>query len=168
MLQGLLAKTRKITTGTEGLGISLSNENAKYHVVKVCNPYCGPCAKAHPELEELVSKGKINLQILFTAHADENDMRRKPVSHFLALDAQGDKGRVHEALDDWYNAGKMDYDSFASKYPLNGELEKHNVKIEAMRQWCTIENITHTPTIFINGYELPKEYSVQDLKEVLI
>ncbi|NKI24939.1 thioredoxin domain-containing protein [Arenibacter sp. 6A1] len=168
VLRGLLAKTRKIATGTEGLGISLNNDNAKYHVVKVCNPYCGPCAKAHPELEELVSKGKINLQILFTAHTDENDLRRKPVSHFLALDAQGDKGRMREALDDWYNAGKMDYESFANKYPLNGELEKQNVKIEAMRQWCDIENITHTPTIFINGHELPKEYSVDDLKEVLI
>ncbi|WP_026808950.1 vitamin K epoxide reductase family protein [Arenibacter latericius] len=168
VLQGLLAKTRKITAGTEGLGISLNNKYAKYNVVKVCNPYCGPCAKAHPVLEELVSKGKINLQVLFTAHTDEKDLKRKPVSHFLALDAHGDKGRVHEALDDWYNAGKMDYNIFANKYPLNGELEEQNTKIAAMRQWCDIENITHTPTIFINGHELPKEYSVEDLKEVLI
>ncbi|WP_147676335.1 DsbA family protein [Algibacter pacificus] len=50
---------------------------------------------------------------------------------------------------------------------MNGELEKQNHKIEAMRNWCDAENITHTPTIFINGFELPKEYSIEDLREVL-
>ncbi|MGS2737720.1 hypothetical protein [Sinomicrobium sp. M5D2P17] len=51
---------------------------------------------------------------------------------------------------------------------MNGELEEQRIKITAMRQWCDIENITQTPTIFINGYELPKEYLVEDLKEVLV
>ncbi len=36
-----------------------------------------------------------------------------------------------------------------------------------MRNWCDAEHITHTPTIFINGHELPKEYSIDDLTEVL-
>ena len=59
VLEGLLVKSRKIETRTEGLGISIYNESAKYHIIKVCNPYCGPCAKAHPVLEDLVNAGKI-------------------------------------------------------------------------------------------------------------
>ena len=167
VLEGLLIKSRKIETPTEGLGISIHNESAKYHVIKVCNPYCGPCAKAHPVLEDLVNAGKINLQILFTANADGKDAKAKPVSHFLAIDAQGDKSKTQQALDDWYHAEQKDYEVFANKYSTNGELELQNDKIEKMSNWCDAENITHTPTIFINGYELPKEYSVEDLTEVL-
>ncbi|MDO5968182.1 hypothetical protein Q4Q35_00025 [Flavivirga aquimarina] len=53
------------------------------------------------------------------------------------------------------------------KYPMDGELEQQNDKIEAMHNWCVAEKITHTPTISINGYELPKEYNVDDLREIL-
>ncbi|MDO5969737.1 vitamin K epoxide reductase family protein [Flavivirga aquimarina] len=167
VLEGLLVKSRKIETKPEGLGISINNTTAKYHIIKVCNPYCGPCAKAHPILEELVSAGKISLQILFNARADSKDNKAKPVSHFLAIDSKGDKKKTQQALDDWYLAEQKDYEAFANKYPMNGELELQNKKIEAMRAWCNAENITHTPTIFINGYELPKEYSVKDLVDVL-
>ncbi|GAA3563832.1 cysteine peptidase family C39 domain-containing protein [Snuella lapsa] len=166
VLEGLLVKSRKIKTSTEGLGISLTNAEAKYHVIKVCNPYCGPCAKAHPALEDLVNAGKINLQILFTARSGEDRMR-KPVSHFLAIDEKGDSPKTQQALDDWYLADQKDYEVFAKKYPMNGELKQQSKKIESMRAWCDAEHITHTPTIFINGHELPKEYSVEDLREVL-
>lgn len=166
VLETLLFKSRKIETSNEGLGISINNENAKYHIIKVCNPYCSPCAKAHPVLEDLVNAGKINLQVLFTAKSSEDKMG-KPVSHFLAIDEQGDKKKTQKALDDWYHSEEKDYEVYANKYPINEELKKQNSKIEAMRAWCDAEKITHTPTIFINGYELPKEYSIEDLTEVL-
>lgn len=166
VLEGLLIKSRKIENPTENLGIYIGNESAKYHVIKVCNPYCGPCAKAHPVLENLVKAGKISLQILFTASSIE-DRTGKPVSHFLAIDAQGDKNKTQQALDDWYHSEQKDYGIFANKYPMNGELKKQNSRIEAMHKWCDAESITHTPTIYINGYELPKEYTINDLTEVL-
>lgn len=163
---GLLQKSRKIKTSIEGLGITLKNDAARYDVVKVCNPYCGPCAKAHPLLDDLLREGKINLQILFTVSTDEADRRNKPVKHFLALDEM-DKERAHKAMDNWYLSKDKDYEEFAKAYELNGELLRQDHKILAMDEWCKAEKITHTPTIFINGYELPKEYSIEDLKGIL-
>ncbi|WP_422083624.1 vitamin K epoxide reductase family protein [Ulvibacterium sp.] len=165
VLQGLLSKTRKIQNSTEGLGISFTNTTAKFNVVKVCHPYCGPCAKAHPILEELREKGLINLQILFVSGTDKNDPQLKPVRHFLALDDR--ENSILKALNDWYLSETKDYELFCLKYPMNGELEFQDQKIDSMRQWCDIEQISHTPTIFINGHELPREYSVEDLREVL-
>ena len=166
VFEGLLVKSRKVQTSTEGLGISIIHPKAKYNIIKVCNPYCGPCANAHPLLEELVNIGKINLQIIFTARSID-DRNGKPVSHLLAIDQFYNKKKTQQALDDWYLADQKDYDVFAHKYPMNGELKEQISKLEAMREWCNAENITHTPAIFINGYELPKEYSIQDLKEIL-
>lgn len=37
---------------TSELGITIGNPNAKHTIIKVCNPYCGPCAKSHIYLEE--------------------------------------------------------------------------------------------------------------------
>jgi len=159
---GLLQKSRKIETSVEGLGISLRNDTARYDVIKVCNPYCGPCAKAHPVLDELYQKGLINLQIIFTASAEENDRRYNPVSHLMAIHKTNPNG-ILKALDDWYMADQKDYGVFAGKYPMNGEIQQQKARIKEMRGWCEVEKITRTPTVFINGYELPKEYSIKDL-----
>jgi len=35
-----------------------------------------------------------------------------------------------------------------------------------MEEWSDAEHITHMPTIFINGYEMPEGYSVE--KYVLV
>lgn len=166
ILESLLSKSRKITNSTQDLGITINNPTAKYNIIKVCNPYCGPCANAHPILEKLVNTGKINLQIIFTARSIE-DMAGKPASHLLAIDEFSNKKETQQALDDWYLADQKDYDVFARKYPMNGELRKQIGKVEAMSEWCDVENITYTPTVFINGYELPKEYSIEELSEIL-
>ncbi|MGV8815868.1 MAG: vitamin K epoxide reductase family protein [Gelidibacter sp.] len=167
VLESLLEKSNKIKHSIKDLGISITNENARYNVIKVCNPYCGPCAKAHPILDSLLKAGHINLQVLFTATTNEEDIGAKPVRHFLAIDSKKDKKETEKALDNWYMAEEKDYNTFAKKHPMNGDLQEQDSKIDAMHDWCKAENITHTPTLFINGYELPQEYSIEDLTEVL-
>lgn len=168
VLEALLLKSRKIKTYPTDLGIFINNKSAKYNVIKVCNPYCEPCAKAHPILEELVRKEKISLQILFSVNISDNDIKRKPVSHFLAINEEEGESKIQQALDDWYLQKNKEYDFFAKNYPVNGNLMDQKNKIEAMHIWCEKEKITHTPTIFINGYELPKEYGVKDLRDALL
>ncbi len=167
VLESLLAKTREIQNNSEGLGLLLTGGSAKYDIIKVCNPYCGPCAKAHPILEELLNSGKINLQILFNASLDPNDRSGKTVRHFLAIADEKNSRKTQEALDEWYYAERKDYETFAERYPKNGELNQQDDRIKAMSDWCKAEKITHTPTIFINGKELPNEYTVEDLIDVL-
>lgn len=167
VFESLHSKSIKINTSPKGIGIFLKNEKSKYHIVKVCNPYCNHCAKAHPVLNELYHKGVIDLQIVFTAVADEKDRKYNPVNHLMAIATVNSKYSTTKALDDWYMSDNKDYETFARKYPMNGELQNQKEKIQKMRDWCTAENITHTPCIFINGYELPKEYSIEDLKEIL-
>lgn len=163
----LLMKSRKITHDTQGLGIQFKNEFAKYHVVKVCNPYCGPCSRAHPILERLYHEGSINLQILFSPDRNIEEPKTKTIGHILAIDNEGKPELTRQALDDWYGANTWDYEAFAKKYPLQDGIANQIGRIDAMRVWCERERITHTPTIFINGYELPKDYNFNDLTYIL-
>ena len=168
IFSAVLERQKAIEHSTEGLGITMGNPNGNFKIVKVCNPYCGPCARAHTPIEELLHNNPdLQVQIIFTATNDESDSRSKPVRHLLAIDQKQEAGLTERALDDWYHADTKDYDAFAKKYPMNGELKMQGDKIEAMSDWCDKTEIRFTPTFFVNGYQLPANYSVHDLKYFL-
>ena len=165
----LLKKQKHITISTDGLGITIGNPNAKHEIIKVCNPYCGPCAKVHPELEALLHEmPDLKARIIFNTPNDERARGLWPVKHLLAIAEKGEIKSTREALDDWYNAKEKAYDVFAAKHPVNGELKRQTEKIEAMHNWCKKMEIEFTPTIFIDGQKLPDAYSIGDLKYFLL
>lgn len=166
----LLKKQKQLTASIEGIGIDLGNPSATNILVKVCSPYCGPCAAAHPKIEALMDEiPNLKVKIIFTAPNDPTHKLFKPVSHFLTL-ATENKGAKHikQGLDDWYLAEKKDYKYFALNHPVTEELARQGPAIEAMFKWCTEMNIQYTPTFFINGFELPRAYSIEDLQYFLL
>jgi uncharacterized membrane protein len=165
IFQALLNNNPLITKSTDGVGLVVGNPQATTELIKVCNPYCAPCSKAHPHLEEII-KGNpdVKIRIIFTASGEDEDIKTAPVAHLLAIqDKQGQAG-VEQALNDWYSASRKDYGSFAAKYPMNGEINAQKEKIIAMRNWCNDMKIRATPTLFINGRELPEGYAISELK----
>lgn len=161
-----ISKSKRLTHTPEGLGILMKGKSPKYHVLKVCNPYCGPCSNSHPILEELYETGKIDLQIIFALQT--NDLKKLDIiRHLLAIDSLGNQKLTQKALDNWYLADEKDYKIFASKFPINGDLHNQENKIQEMLKWSEHENIRHTPTFFINGFELPENYTIEDLKYLL-
>lgn len=163
----LLQQQPAAPNGWQQLGINIGNPDAANTIIKVCNPYCGPCAKAHPVLEEIVKHNSdIKVKVIFTATNNENDLGAKPVKHLLAVAANENLQLTEQALDDWYLPAKKDYDVFAAKYPMNGELQEHAGKLDMMKAWCEEAEIAFTPTIFINGRRLPETYSINELKNI--
>ncbi len=164
----LLQQQQTAPAGYENLGITIGNPNAINTIIKVCNPYCGPCAKAHAAIDEILRDNKnVKLKLIFTASNDANDKRGIAAKHLLAINAKQNTQQTEQALDDWYLADKKDYNAFAGKYPMNGELKEQEAQIELMRNWCNDANITHTPTLFINGKQLPETYTIDELKYIL-
>jgi len=168
LFEALLQKQNVVTEDPTGLGLVLGNPRGKYKIIKVCNPYCGPCAKAHAPLEQLLEANpEVQLQIIFTATTHEADLKAYPVKHLLAIAQYHNNAMVNKALNDWYLPEKRDYTTFAAKYPMNGELQQQTEKVNAMNEWCEKMNIHFTPTFFINGHQLPDIYNANDLKYFL-
>ncbi len=165
----LLSKQKQIVKSTDGLGITIGNPNAKNTIVKVCNPYCGPCARAHKVIDELLEHtNNLKVQIIFTATNNENDTTALPAKHLMAIAQSNNEETIKKALDDWYLADKKDYETFAAKYPLpkrDDTFEKG--VISKQEAWCKAQEISFTPTIFFNDYQLPELYAVGDLKYFL-
>ena len=51
---------------------------------------------------------------------------------------------------------------------MNGELKQQGEKIKNMKQWCDKAEIAYTPTFFIDGHQLPENYSIEELSNQLI
>lgn len=163
----LLTKQKQISELSPELGLTLGNPQGEWHIVKVCNPYCTPCAMVHPILDGILeSSSKIKLQIIFTVAADNFDKRNNPIKLFLAL--QESHQDVRKALVDWFKLENKDYDEFIRQYSVSDTLlGAQTNKMEMMRAWCIETNIRYTPTIFINNYQLPDIYTVTDLRYFL-
>lgn len=164
----ILRKRDKLPDDWQALGINIGNPEATCTVVKVCNPFCGPCAEAHLKLEGLIrQKENVNLKIIFLVNGAHEDLGVLVAKHLLAIADVRTNSVLIEALDDWYLGPKKDYTEFAAKYPIEAPLHQQDAKILAMNNWCKNANISYTPTIIIDGYMVPEEYSIDDLLQIL-
>nr|WP_295864926.1 vitamin K epoxide reductase family protein [uncultured Chitinophaga sp.] len=157
---------QKAVSGHEGLGILIGRPDAANKVVKVCNPYCPPCIQSHSTIGAIARSGHdVSVQIIFTATAEESDVRSFPAKHLLALYDRNDPALILQALDDWYH--HPSYDDFALKYPLPVDINQQGPKLTAMRRWCDMTGVAATPTFFVNGHELPAIYTLNDVRYFL-
>jgi hypothetical protein len=78
----------------------------------------------------------------------------------LQLLTGADKEFKRKALYDWYQL--MDIDRFSDLYPLSQTIN-YCIELAALRQWKESANILFTPTVFVNGNELPNHYSIYAL-----
>ncbi|MCS3556079.1 MULTISPECIES: vitamin K epoxide reductase family protein [unclassified Sphingobacterium] len=164
IFKAILGNSASINISTDGLGIVLGNVNAEIEIIKICNPYCGPCSKAHPKLEKIIKNNhNIKIRVIFTASGEESDKKTAIVSHFLAIQEKYGPLSMQVALNDWYMNPIKNYEFFAKQYPLNEELKYQKDKIIAMKNWCDQMKIRVTPTLFINGKELPDSYDISEL-----
>lgn len=167
VIKSLIGQQDAAPGGWENIGITLGNASAPNTIIKVCNPYCGPCARAHAVMEELVNHNKeVKVKIIFTTTNSEHDRGAPVVRHLLAIQEKGREDDLENALDDWYLAEKKNYESFSAKYPMNGTLQTQDEKIEEMSSWCKKAGIHYTPTIYVNGRRLPEDYDATILKNI--
>ena len=168
VFESLLGRERRVP-GTEGLGITLGNLDAPDTILKVCNPYCNPCAEAHKDLSRILDENpNLKIQIIYNTSVSHLDMGREPVRHFLAVAENAAPAQTKTLLDSWYFSKNKDYNELSTAYPLTGEvLEGQDDKIKAMAKWTRENNVMFTPTYFFNGVKLPAQYKLDNLSYIL-
>jgi len=164
----LLAREKPLLVNTDGLGLVLGSESPTSKIVKVCDPLCTPCSETHGLLKELLrSNPRLQLQIIYAPVNNEQDARAPVIKHLLALAEMGDQQLLKQALDDWYGQSEKSYAHLAGRFPLPDNLQLQTPKLQAMADWCQQMDIAVLPTIFVNGFQLPDIYDVNDLRYLL-
>lgn len=170
IFSALLSKQRKVDTRPWENDLQIGNPLGAVQIVVACNPYCGPCGRAHEVLHKLVEVDReIGLIIRFAISASNKEDRKTNAVEYIYQLIEAKRGILNskeliqyqrELLLKWFEW--MDFDKFKNVYHLT---EKFVVD-EFLKQhetWAAKANIKATPTIFINGYELPNVYNVKDL-----
>jgi uncharacterized membrane protein/thiol-disulfide isomerase/thioredoxin len=146
----------------------IGNADAPIRITVACNPYCGPCAKEHKELDKLLEKypHKIAVQVrLLGDHKHENDLvtsatkslLRQPIS--LARNSD-----VKEMLTNWFEW--MDFEKWNSKWVNDTAIEVTDILIKH-ENWMSEARIKHTPTLFLCGRKLPSRYKIKDIGKMI-
>ena len=148
---------------TDDFGIVLGNPHGSIHIVKVCNPFCVHCANAQPILQNKVKTNQdVKLQMVFAVDPHSEYYEQTPIDLFLSLYREG--ADIEAVLADWYSNPSVDIEMFKQKYPVKQSYTEWNAdNTEKMYRFCQETGIMGTPTIFINGHELPANYQIGDM-----
>lgn len=165
VFESLLKRQRRVDTSPFENELQLGNPHARVQIMVACNPYCGPCALAHKVLHEITETNDIGLTIRLSIKADNpEDKRTIAGKYIMELVSGTNPDYKRKILHDWYEW--MDLEKFKEKYPLQNRAHVQ-WQLGLHEKWITEAKIEFTPTIFINGYQLPKQYKPEDLKNLL-
>jgi len=142
--------------------IIFGNPDAKLKITVLTNPHCGPCAALHKQVDEMLEKAgnKFCLQYVFLAFNSVLVIsNRFLIAAYLKYGTEG----VHRIYSDWFEKGKYSYEEYIGKYSLELDAPEINEEILNHDTWKEYHDLTATPTVLINGYKLPVQYSISDL-----
>lgn len=136
---------------------------AKLHITVLTNPHCNPCAQMHKRIGSLLKEmgDKVCVQYIFSSFNKELE---KSTRFLIAVYQQESREKAEVVYDDWFAGKKYLGEAYIRKFDydldsadVNRELHKHN-------EWQHECRITSTPSILINGYQLPDNYKIEDMK----
>ena len=146
----------------------VGNPTSLLEITMVSNPFCNPCAKAHEMLDEWLSKGlDFKLNIVFMP-GGEKELKYQFIHHLFALKTQ-DTNIAKQALHTWFATEKRELQEWKNKFPASENTNEAltNLLIK-QNEWCLLAEILATPTFLINGYKVPENYQLRDLKYILM
>lgn len=153
----------------------IGNPDSPVNITMAASLRCGPCKEGFEQATRLVRMypEKVNLSVRFSlsqqSDAVETDPGRYLLGYWLtALNGTDDQSfQAEKVLKDWFELS--DLNRFREKYSFqtNGENQNIDAVVSYHSDWFKKAEIKGTPTFFVNGYKLPTQYRVEDLRYVV-
>ena len=148
--------------------IRFGNPFSKLRLNILTNPYCNPCSIMHKRIEKLLQKTNNNISINYILSSFEeslNSTNKYLIAAWLnrghpALDA----GPPEQLLTEWFEKGKSIKDDFFKDMNLNIDDPEVEIEFQKHESWRKKSQLRATPTVLVNGYQLPESYKIEDLQ----
>lgn len=142
--------------------ILLGNPDADILVTILSNPHCGPCSRMHERVENIIEHTD-NLCIQYIYSSFEEDLNSSN-KFMIAVYLNKRLKDVKEIYAEWFEKGKFSKEDFFSKHGVNIEDEAVEKEFRKHESWIAETGLRATPTILVNGYKLPDNYKIEDLR----
>ena len=74
------------------------------------------------------------------------------------------KDNVAQIFTDWFEKGKSLRDDFFKDMGLDPDNPEIEIEFQKHALWRKKTRLRATPTVLVNGYQLPKNYKIEDLR----
>jgi hypothetical protein len=160
----LLKRQRKVDTQPFELEMRVGNPYAAIQIIMVSNLYCNPCKQKHFVIDQLVTlyPTLVNVTFRFVKSVRDKESVRYLLSYWIKNISrkENESNNTIKLIHDWFEF--RDLTKFKKQYSV--ESENINQKLESQHYtWIEKSDVEGTPTFFINGHELPKQYGIDDL-----
>lgn len=159
----ILKKQPFYETGDCDSIIRFGNSNSKLQLTILSNPYCNPCAVMHKNIEALLTKvnNGISVQYILSSFNEKSNSTNR---YLIAACLSDNTAFTRQIFKDWFEKGKELKDDYFKKLSLNMNNPKIEIEFLKHESWKDKTQIRATPTVLVNGYQLPENYKIEDLR----
>lgn len=169
----LLTQGKRIDTTPFEKELIIGKSNAPVQIIMAASLSCSPCKEGFEKLTDLIRTfpdhihAVIRFRIYKTKKSQKTEAEQPLLKYWLAniYGANDASTKTKEVIRDWYKW--IDPQRFIETYPVKNNGIDNNELFQMEGQlsgWFEEENIHGTPTYFLNGYQLPGHYKIDDLK----
>ncbi|XLS30476.1 vitamin K epoxide reductase family protein [Flavobacteriaceae bacterium M23B6Z8] len=162
MFKNILVSGKKINTDLKY--INFNNNNTNLNVTLITDPFCEYCSSMFRKLDVLLANKQafVNWNIVFNVDLNEEPDFDKAIYRTMMNLQMSNKTDIKAAMRDWYNT--TNEKKWIKKYEEpNLDVQKIDHILTNQHEWCHKSGISYTPAVLINGHELPKLYTIDDL-----
>jgi len=159
----LLAQQTRYEVSQADSQIHFGNPNAPLKITVFTNPFCNPCARMHKRVEKILkdTKREIYIQYIFSSFQPDLDFANK---YLIAAYLEKEQREFERIIGDWFEKGKPLKEVFFDGLHLNLDNPDIETEFQKHESWKEKTQLRATPTILVNGYKLPDNYKIEDLR----
>lgn len=134
-----------------------------FSLIVVSNPECIPCARAHFQLEEYLNRLSVRpiVHYVFLVDTASENIPKRVAAHIINQSKRFGNDKLEELMRTWYlRQEKASLEGWVNDPSFNDDDVQSLVE---HRRWCADNGVEGTPTFFINGRKVPKEYHPRDI-----
>ena len=161
VFSALLKKQPHYHTDTKSI-IHFGNQEAPLQLTILSNPYCNPCSKMHKRIEELLKKTNNNIGVQYFLSSFKEGWNT--TNKYLIAACLADTSVAMHIFTDWFEKGVTLRDDYFKDRGFDIEAPEVEAEFQKHEAWRKKTQIRATPTILVDGYQLPENYKIEDLQ----
>lgn len=170
VFSNLLFQGNKVDYSNQDQEMLIGSPTAPIQLLMVANLNCHPCKIGLEHVLELIDQYPNQINVSFKFLMSGNKVHDIPASSFLIRywsehisKAKDESEKTRKLIQDWYEF--MSTEAFETVYPKTIPTEElgDSEVMESHYNWIRKHDIHRTPTFFVNGFELPANYRINDL-----
>jgi len=166
IFRALLKKQPFYETNDSDSIIRFGNPASKLRLTILSNPYCNPCSAIHKRIEAFLKmvNNEVSVQIILSSFEEKLNSINKYLIASCLMALTTNHLPITTIFSDWFEKGRQLGDEYFKDKNLDIEQTAVEAEFQKHEAWKQKTQLKATPTVLVNGYKLPDNYKIEDLR----